>query len=337
MRILFLTAGGETEGSARVRLLQFRPALDRDVGRTSALAMSAGSPLSIRARQAAAVALAWRADVVVVQRMASPVLSRSLARVNRRVIYDVDDAVYEGSREVEQAFGHYERIVVGNRLLADHVQRFNPNVTVIPSVVDESRFPLADRPPRPAGGPVVVGWIGHQDNMVNLTPLRPAFEALERRSPGRVVLKVVSGRPFDFGPGGPAVVNKPWRLADEAADVRSFDVGLMPLADTPWNRHKCAYKALLYMSQSVPTVVSPVGVNADIVRDGVNGFHATTADDWADRIGRLAGDPAVAGRLGPAGRRTIAEGFTVAAVLPTWAAVLRGEVRPGRSAAAGVG
>jgi glycosyltransferase involved in cell wall biosynthesis len=200
-------------------------------------------------------------------------------------------------------------------------------VTVIPSVVDESRFPLDALVRAPANdGPVTIGWIGHPDNMDNLASLRPAFEDLARRFPGRAVLKVVSSRPFDFGPGGPAVVNKPWRLDAEAADVRSFDVGLMPLADTPWNRHKCAYKALLYMSQGLPTVVTPVGVNADIIQDGVNGYHASTPEQWADRLVRLLADPPLAGRLGAAGRQTVLDQFTVAAVLPAWVAVLRGTV-----------
>ena len=326
MRILFVTAGGETDGSARVRLLQFRPGLDRDVGRTSVLPMNAPGQVRVRLRQLEAVVRAWRADVVVIQRIGSATLARSLCRVNRRVIYDVDDAVWDGCPEMNGAFGAFEHVVVGNAYLADHVRRFNPRVTVIPSVVDEARFPLdrPDPPPVPADRRLVVGWIGHPLNMTNLPVLREAIAAVAASRPGGAVLKVVSSRPFDFGPGGPAVVNHPWQLAAEVTDVRSFDVGVMPLDDTEWNRHKCAYKALLYMSQRVPTVVSPVGVNGDIVVDGVNGLHATTPADWATALGRLAADAGLARRLGDAGRQTIAERFTTAAVLPAWVTILRG-------------
>ncbi len=329
MRVLFVTAGGESHPSARVRALQFVPAFRRTLGPTAVVNLGGGSQLSIRLRQAWAVVRAWRADVVVLQFLSSPTLARGLARVNRRLIWDIDDGVYLGNAAMLAAVPVFERVVVGNRFLAADLVGLNPAVTVIPSVVDEARFPLADPARRPRGdGPFTVGWIGHAGNLRNLPPLRPAFESLAERFGPRVVLKVVSNEPFDFGPGGPAVVNKAWRLDQELADVRSFDAGIMPLDDTDWNRHKCAYKALLYMSQGVPTVVSPVGVNADVIADGVNGFHATAAADWVDRIGRLVDDADLAERMGAAGRRTIAEGFTVAAVMPAWAAVLRGGSGP---------
>ena len=48
---------------------------------------------------------------------------------------------------------------------------------------------------------------------------------------------------------------------DEVADVRSFQVGIMPLPDDPWTRGKCTCKILQYFAASLPVVCSPVGAN----------------------------------------------------------------------------
>ncbi|MEJ7712383.1 MAG: hypothetical protein WKF84_21640 [Pyrinomonadaceae bacterium] len=50
----------------------------------------------------------------------------------------------------------------------------------------------------------------------------------------------------------------PWSPANEVDLVREMDVGLMPLADTEWERGKCAFKMLSYMAVGRPVVVSPV-------------------------------------------------------------------------------
>ena len=66
---------------------------------------------------------------------------------------------------------------------------------------------------------------------------------------------------------------RPWNPATEAEDLWDFDVGIMPLPDEPWARGKCGMKAIQYMAVGVPAVVSPVGANRTIVRDGVDGRH----------------------------------------------------------------
>ena len=115
--------------------------------------------------------------------------------------------------------------------------------------------------------PVRIGWIGTRNNLRELDALEPAFRALSARFGGDVLLSVVSSRPYETS--AIAVESIPWSLATERESVRRFDVGIMPLADDLFARGKCSFKAIQCMAEGIPVVVSPVGMNVEVVQDGV--------------------------------------------------------------------
>jgi glycosyltransferase involved in cell wall biosynthesis len=79
----------------------------------------------------------------------------------------------------------------------------------------------------------------------------------------------------------------------------------MPLPDDNWSRGKCGLKALQYMALGIPTICSPVGVNSEIIQDGVNGFLAVTEDEWVNKLTALLHSSEIRRRLGLAGRQTV--------------------------------
>ena len=101
----------------------------------------------------------------------------------------------------------------------------------------------------------------------------------------------------------------PWRPETEVTDIASFDVGLMPLPNDEWARGKCGLKALQYMALAIPAVVSPVGVNTEIVDHGRNGLFATTEADWVEGLDRLLADPHRRIQMGEAARITVEERY----------------------------
>lgn len=285
---------------------------------------------------------ARRHDVLVVQKETFPFgLERLVGWLGLRVVYDFDDAVYAASRlpdgrgpalrrlaervlRRERALPALLRrsrvVLAGSPVLASYARRHARDVVALPTVVDTDAYAPA---PLRREGPLTVGWIGAPPNAVYLEPLRPVLARLARRFD----LKVLLVGPSDFACPGVRVECTGWRhyarVEDEVADLHRFDVGIMPLPDTGFAAGKCALKAIQYMACGIPVVASPVGVNAEVVRDGVCGYLATTPEEWEDRLARLLADPELRHRLGREGRARARERYSIHAALPALLAALR--------------
>jgi len=107
---------------------------------------------------------------------------------------------------------------------------------------------------------------------------------------------------------------RPWSLARALEDFGGFQVGLMPLEDTPWTRAKCAYKALQYMALGIPPVLSPVGANAEAVDRDEQGIWASDTHGWFEGIDRLLSNPALRKQMGQAARPRVEQRYSLAVV-----------------------
>jgi glycosyltransferase involved in cell wall biosynthesis len=161
--------------------------------------------------------------------------------------------------------------------------------------------------------------VGHPSTLGYLRRLEPALAGLARQHP-ELRLRVVCSEPYKSE--AIPVENVPWSLAEEVANLRGLDIGLMPLEDDPWARGKCGYKALQYMAVGVPVVCSPVGMNVDIVQEGENGLLAGDLDAWERQISRLVASPELRQRLGAAGQRSVEQNYSLALMAERLAEVL---------------
>ena len=227
--------------------------------------------------------------------------------------------------KIDTVMRHAAAVVVGNEYLADRARRAEAkHVAIIPSVVDIDRYApanVADKLNRDRNIPLVVGWIGTPITSHYLTLIAEAFRAIVAiRS---VELHVVgASAPPEFS--GLPVKSIGWTEATEIDAVRSFDVGIMPLDNTMWERGKCAYKLLQVMAVGRPVIASPVGTNCTVIRDGVNGFLADTPDQWIRALTALIDDPNLRKRMGLEAQQTIKDHYTVERVLNQLTSVLIG-------------
>jgi glycosyltransferase involved in cell wall biosynthesis len=364
MRILVLSPVPYEGAGCRFRIAQYVPYLasegidvtvapfyDRElfdiVYRPGHHARKALLFLKQTAARLSTVAGARHYDAVLIYREAfpigPPVLEMLLRALGRPLVYDFDDAVFlpntsdanryldvlKYPKKVAQILRRCDEVVAGNEYLATYARQFNPSVRVIPTAVDTSVF-VPRSAARPPGSRATIGWIGTPTTATYLGVLTSALAAVARTHPFRFR---VSGAGTEFVVPGVDVESTPWSLAREVELFNTCDVGVYPLADDDWSRGKCGFKAIEFMACGVPVVAAPIGVNREIIEDGVNGLLASTEDEWAAKLGRLLADPTLRCRLGAAGRRTVEERYSLRVNAPRVAATLRAVVGASRERA----
>ena len=97
----------------------------------------------------------------------------------------------------------------------------------------------------------------------------------------------------------------------------------MPLSIDLWSQGKCGLKIIQYFSVGVPVVCTPVGINRDIVEDGVNGFWAENGDQWEDRLLKLIREEELRKEMGFKGRKKVEEGYCLEVNAPRILDVLK--------------
>jgi glycosyltransferase involved in cell wall biosynthesis len=293
-----------------------------------------------------------RFDLILIYREMFPIgpafFERLLAARRRPpIVFDFDDAISLRSvsdanqliaalkqpGKVASIIRHSDHVIAGNEYLADYARRFNPTVTMIPTCVDTDRFVPAVTAVQPDAAiparDLVVGWIGSPTTALYIRGLASVLRRVRERHP--FVLRVSgTGEPLTIP--GVEVDNRTWSLQGEVELFNTCDVGVYPLVDDEWSKGKCGFKAIQFMACGVPVVAAAVGVNRTIVRDGTNGFLASTEDEWVEKLSRLLSDAALRRRLAVAGRRTVEEGYSLRVNAPTLAATLRTVVERSRAA-----
>jgi glycosyltransferase involved in cell wall biosynthesis len=284
-----------------------------------------------------AVARAGRFDAIWMYREAlplgPPILEWVLSACRRPLLFDFDDAVYltntsEANRylaalkfpqKTDWIIARADQVTAGNEYLAAHARTLNRFVQVIPTAVDTDVFaPRTDRPAE--GAPPVLGWIGTPTTVPYLRMLADPLQALTRQHP--FTLRV-SGGSAEFMPADVRVEHLPWSLDREVTLFNTCDIGVYPMPDDEWARGKSGFKAIQFMACAVPVVASPIGINAEIIEHGVNGFLASTPEEWARTLGMLIADSGLRHRIGLAGRRTIEARYSIRVNAPRIAAALR--------------
>ena len=264
-----------------------------------------------------------------------PVIERFIASRGIPIVYDFDDAIFlpavsDANRAISflknpgrtaTILRRSTRVVVGNEFLAKYARQHSAHVTVIPTAVDTSRFVPRAADARRTGARPIVGWIGSPTTFPYLEALSDILRDVATRHP--FTLRVSgAGRQVSFP--GLDVEDLPWSLADEVRLFNTCDIGVYPLTDDDWSRGKCGFKAIQFMSCGVPVVAAAVGVNREIIEDGVNGFLAATATEWVEKLERLLTDPALRTSFAAAGRRTIEARYSIDVTGPQLVAVFKG-------------
>jgi glycosyltransferase involved in cell wall biosynthesis len=240
-----------------------------------------------------------------------------------KVIFDYDDSIWmQNVSEANKRFAFLKNaaktkdiirishlIFAGNEYLAAYARPLNKNVTIIPTTIDTVEYQAKTVEKNP--NIVVIGWSGSVTTIQHFAYAIPALKRIKEKYGDTVEIRVIGDGNYKQAELG--IQGLPWVKATELEDLSHFDLGIMPLPDDEWAKGKCGLKGLQYMALEIPTIMSPVGVNTEIIQDGENGFLAKTEDEWVEKMSQLIENKALRTHMGKAGRKTVVDKFSVEA------------------------
>ncbi len=239
-------------------------------------------------------------------------------------IVDYDDAVFHRydmhpsafvrallGRKIDRVMRHAVLVIAGNDYLAERAKKAGARrVETLPSVVDVPRYMLKQQD---ADSPFRIGWIGSPVTASYLDVIGNALTILSLEAKIHIVL-IGAGNinPFPELP----TTRLDWNEDQELSIGETFDVGVMPLVDGPFERGKCGYKLVQYMAGGLPVIASPVGINNQIITPGINGYLAASTDEWLESLRRLINDRELRFKMGQMGRRRAEQMYNLRITAP---------------------
>ncbi len=341
MKILLLTRYGQIGASSRYRMHQFLPALSNFDIEVSCFPLLDDNYLESRyanqtypsskvlftyLKRIAHLFTLGKYDLLWIQNELFPYLPawvELLISLKIPYVVDYDDAIFHRydqhssplvrymlGNKIDLVMRHASLVIAGNHYLANHAELAGAKrVEILPTVIDLEKYsPVVESD----NSIFTIGWIGSPSTTKYLENIQQSLKQICQEGGAQVTTIGAANLSLD----GVPITAKPWHSDTELHDLCQFDVGIMPLTETPWERGKCGFKLIQYMACGIPTVGSPVGINKEIIQHGKTGFQALSSEDWVKYLLRLKSDKILRQRLGQAGRRIVKSTYSLQAILP---------------------
>lgn len=265
-----------------------------------------------------------RYDIIFIQREAfmtgSVFFEKRFSNSRAKIIFDFDDAIWNlDISDANKILGFLKNpsktakiielsdlVFAGNKYLAEYAKQYNKNVLVIPTTIDTNHHQVADTGKK--GDKICIGWTGSLTTIKHFQFAVPVLEKLKKKYGDRISFKVIGDKNYVNESLG--IKGTEWSRETEIRELQTIDIGIMPLPDDEWSKGKCGLKGLQYMSLGIPTIMSPVGVNTDIILQGINGFLASTEQEWLEKLELLIENPQLRERFKKEGQKTVAEKYS---------------------------
>lgn len=250
---------------------------------------------------------------------------KMLHRLKIPYAVDYDDAVFHSydqhpnhlvrlmlGKKIDHVMRKAALVVAGNEYLANRAKLAGAdNVVIIPTVIDIERYRL-QAPNENESEYLTIGWIGSSSTYPLLQDLAPVLTTILKKYNARLLIVGAKGEGFS----GLPVEWLEWSEDTEVHLIQRMSIGIMPLRNTPFCLGKCGYKLIQYMACARPVIASPVGVNSQIVNNGVNGFLAENAQQWHEAFEQLLSDAQLRQKMGRQGRLLVEQKYCTQITAP---------------------
>ncbi|MFC5453935.1 glycosyltransferase family protein [Prosthecobacter fluviatilis] len=324
MKILVLPFGDATCASTHYRVIQYLEMLKAD---------DIGCDISPPGSMPAPATIAGYDAVLVQKKLFSTSQVRTLRSHAKRLLFDIDDATWHPhgrkhswltrwrtNRRLQSIVRAADMSLVANHYIASHLSALGAKTQVLPMALKPEDWP----PPVPnTASRVRIGWSGAPVNLRYLESLETVLAQIMREHP-TVELAVFCGKQPQFSAETP-YIHLPWRQGGEAAAVKTFHIGLLPLPTDAFSQGKSPIKALQYMAAGIPTVATPQAGALELSHESDAIMFAKTPAEWHASLTSLIAETKRREELGVQARDVFEAHYSTAITYPLWKSYLVGK------------
>lgn len=266
----------------------------------------------------------FKTDLMVFQRLTTNVMlekMRAAKKLGIRVVYDLDDNVFEVPPEFKMPYDFFNQpdvmrttlafirevdaVTVSTLPLGKVVSKLTPRPSfVVENAIDLDRWRDAqiDRAVSKPLNPekLVIGWMASESHLVDIGIVADALHRILDKYPNVEIHTVGSLTAEHFAKYGfkDRLVFEPWAEINNLPFVlSSFDVAIAPLTDNTFNQCKSGIKWMQYSALGIPCVCSECPSFGGLVKSGLDGFLAKD-DGWFEPLDQLLSSPELREKIG---------------------------------------
>lgn len=247
--------------------------------------------------------------VVVQKKLFSIGRVRSIRRSTKRLVYDIDDAIWlphrrphhwwtrwRTSLRLQAIASHADLCLAANEVLGRRLRPWARKLVVHPMALDEEQWKPRPKEPNRL---VVIGWAGSPANLPYLEAIEPALCKVQEKHPD-VLFQVLCGKRPAFEKL--EFEHLPWEPGLEPKVVPGFDIGLLPLEDSPFAAGKSPIKGLQYLASGVATVATPLEATVELFGANDLALYSKGLEEWEAFLLKLVEQSALRSDMARLGR-----------------------------------
>ena len=264
-------------------------------------------------------------DIIFIQREAfftgTTFFEKQFKKSKAKIIFDFDDSIWlsnvsdankkwswlKNASKTKEIITLSDIIIAGNLYLSDYASQTNKNIKIIPTTIDTLEYQRINS----TKTKICIGRSGSITTIQHFNHAVPFLKKIKEKYGDIIEFKVIGDGKYKNQEL--EIKGIEWEKKTEIRELSSFDIGIMPLPDDKWANGKCGLKCLQYMALEIPTIMSPVGVNRNIIQDGRNGFLASKEEEWIDKISQLIESKELRSSIGIKGRETVLKEYSIEA------------------------